>query len=69
VERSAQEKEKRWVSIIRVAEQLDATPKSIRTRLEKAARRGADGVIEAEVDGLRARKLGRVWKVQLGAWA
>jgi hypothetical protein len=42
---------------------------TLRRTLERAARRGADGIV-ARVDGVIGRKLGRAWRVWLGpAWA
>ena len=32
---------------------------------ERASQRSGDGVVEAELDGIKARKLGRLWKVRL----
>ena len=48
---------------------LDETPEALRKKFERAQRRGPDGVTEAEVSGVLARKFGRRWKVRLGpAW-
>lgn len=56
-----------WLSITNAAELLDVRPEALRRRIERAARLAADGVMEAEVDGVRARKLGRSWRVHLGS--
>jgi hypothetical protein len=46
------------------------SPGSLRKALERRARRTADGGVEAELDGLRARKLANRWLVSLGPyWA
>jgi hypothetical protein len=39
----------------------------LRRTLERKAVRTADGGVEASFDGVRARKLGRLWRVQLSA--
>lgn len=54
-----------WVSLVRAAQYLGESPASLRKKIERAARRGSDGVVEAEFDGIRARKLGRNWKVRM----
>jgi len=43
---------------------LGESPESLRKKLVRASRKTADGVVEAEFDGTRARKLGRIWKVR-----
>lgn len=59
-----------WLGIPRAAELLDEEPESLRKKLERVARKGADGQIESDLSGLRGRKLGRLWKVQIPAgWA
>ncbi len=48
---------------------LDITPAALLRALERAAHRAGDGGIEAELDGVRGRKLGRRWRVSLSeAW-
>jgi hypothetical protein len=48
---------------------LDLTPTALRGALERRAVRSGDGRVEAEVGGVRARKLGRLWRVQFDeAW-
>ena len=55
-----------WFSIRTVATVIGYEPVPLRRLIERHARKGPDGTIEAVVDGLRARKLGRTWRVQLG---
>lgn len=57
----------RWLCIARAASIIDSTPGALRRALERRARRDADGVVRAELDGIRARKLGGRWRVLLGA--
>jgi hypothetical protein len=54
---------KRWLSVANAAAYLDLTPSALRRTLERRAVRSGDGQVEAEVDGVRARKLGRLWRV------
>jgi hypothetical protein len=42
-------------------------PAALRKALDRRATRTADGGIEAELDGVHARKLGRLWRVALSA--
>lgn len=59
-----------WMSVRAAATMLGFTAVSLRRAIERNARRSVDGTIEASFDGLRARKLGRTWRVQLSdAWA
>lgn len=58
-----------WVSIEVAAGVLGITPDALRKSIDRRAKKMADGGIEAHVDGLRARKFGRRWKVQRdGVW-
>lgn len=58
-----------WVSVQTAAEILGLSAAALRKTLERRARRAADGAIEAELDGVRGRKLGRLWRVMLSsAW-
>jgi hypothetical protein len=60
----------RWTSVEGAAEVLGMTPGALRKLLERNARRSEDGVTEAHINGVRARKLGRLWRVSLSAaWA
>lgn len=56
----------RWLSVDSAAAVLDLTPSALRRALERRARVASDGAVVAEFDGVRARKLGRLWRVQLG---
>jgi integrase len=58
-----------WCSLPVAAEVLGMTPGALRKIVERNARPGQDGV-EAELNGVRARKLGRLWRVSLSsAWS
>lgn len=57
----------RWVSLPVAAEVLGMTAAALRKALDRKAMRTADGGIEAELDGVRGRKLGRLWRVTLSA--
>lgn len=52
-----------WVSVKTAAEFLDMSPEALRRALERHAVRAPDGVVEATIDGVLARKLGRSWRV------
>ena len=56
-----------WMSIDRAARLLDKTPEALRRAIERRARVGHDGLLEAAFDGVRARKLGGRWRVRLGS--
>ncbi|WP_437656593.1 hypothetical protein [Sorangium sp. So ce1182] len=56
-----------WLSVKTAAEFLDMSPDALRRALERHAVRAPDGGIEAEVDGVRARKFGRLWRVQFSS--
>lgn len=59
----------RWISLPSAADVLGLTADALRKTLDRRARKVADGGVEAEIDGVRARKLGRLWRVALGpAW-
>jgi hypothetical protein len=57
----------RWCSLAVAAEALGMTPGALRKILERNARPGPDGATEAQVSGVRARKLGRLWRVSFSA--
>ncbi len=58
-----------WLPLLTAAAHLGESADSLRKKLERASRRGPDGAIEAELDGIVARKLGRLWKLRLSdAW-
>lgn len=56
-----------WMSIQRAAAFLGLGAAALRRSLERHATPGRDGVTEAHVDGVHARKLGRLWRVRLSA--
>jgi hypothetical protein len=59
----------RWISLQSAADLLGLTPAALRKALDRRAARAVDGGIEAELDGVRGRKLGRLWRVALSpAW-
>jgi hypothetical protein len=59
----------RWLHLHVAAAMLDTKPATLRRAIERRARLGPDGVLEAFFDGLRARKLGGRWRVALSeAW-
>jgi hypothetical protein len=57
----------RWFTVRDAASALAITPDALRRSLERHATLAHDGGTEAHIDGLRARKFGRLWRVQLGA--
>jgi hypothetical protein len=58
-----------WVSVDVAAQHLGTSPDALRRMLERRAVKAADGGIEADVNGVRGRKLGRIWRVRLSeAW-
>ena len=59
----------RWMAVRDAANLLALTEEALRKALERAAVRAPDGGTEAHLDGVRGRKLGRRWRVQLSdAW-
>ena len=59
-----------WLSVRTAAERLGFSDGALRKLLERNAVRAADGGIEANVDGVRGRKLRRLWRVCLSpAWS
>jgi hypothetical protein len=56
----------RWFTVRAAAEILALTCEALRKQLERNARRAPDGGIEAELDGVRGRKFGRLWRVSFG---
>lgn len=54
-----------WISLAKAAQHLDESTPSLRKKLERAAVIAPDGVVEAELSGVRARKLGKMWKLRL----
>jgi len=58
-----------WVSIDKAAAHLGMNAAALRKTLERRAVRAADGATEAALDGVRARKFGRLWRVRFSeAW-
>jgi hypothetical protein len=55
-----------WHAVSEAAKHLAVTPSALRKQLERNAVKARDGGVEAEFDGVRARKLGRLWRVSLG---
>lgn len=53
-----------WVSIERAAAHLGLSEGALRKALERRAVRAGDGGTEALLDGVRARKFGRLWRVR-----
>jgi hypothetical protein len=58
-----------WYALREAADILDVSPEALRRQFERRVQRAADGVQEARVDGVRARKFGNRWRVSFGkAW-
>jgi hypothetical protein len=58
-----------WLSVAKAADLLDLSPTALRRTLERRTVRACDGGTEAHVDGVRARKFGRLWRVRFsGSW-
>lgn len=53
-----------WVSLRAAADFLSLEPGSLRRTFERRAKRVPDGGVEAELDGVVARKFGRLWRVR-----
>jgi len=59
----------RWYLLRDAANVLGLSPEALRKQFERKARRAPDGGVEAEVDGVPARKFANRWRVSLGeAW-
>ncbi|MDC3982418.1 hypothetical protein [Polyangium jinanense] len=56
-----------WGSIRTAAEFLGMSADALRRSIERHAVRAPDGGIESNIDGVRARKFGRLWRVQFSA--
>jgi hypothetical protein len=54
-----------WTNVATAARHLSMTPSALRRALERRAVRAPDGGTESTLDGVHARKLGRVWRVTL----
>jgi hypothetical protein len=59
----------RWYPLREAAVALGVSPDALRKQLERHVMRGKDGLVEARVDGVRARKFANRWRVSFGdAW-
>lgn len=56
----------RWLALVLAAPILGSTSGALRKLFERRAHKTASGLVEASVDGVRARKLGGRWRVLLG---
>lgn len=64
-----EELSKRWVSLKEAAAFLSLDAGALRKTLERRAMRAQDGGTEAALDGVRARKFGRLWRIRFSdAW-
>ena len=55
-----------WMSIEVAADRLGlSSPEALRKKLDRNVFKASDGVIESYIDGVRARKFGRSWRVLL----
>ena len=57
----------RWMSVEGAAAILGIPVITLRRTIERNARKGKDGSVEARVQGVTARKFGRLWRVFLDA--
>ena len=59
----------RWFPLRDAALTLGVSPDALRKQLERNVKRARDGGVEAQVDGLLARKFANRWRVSFGeAW-
>jgi hypothetical protein len=65
--RSASDRSSPWVSVDVAAHTLGMSSEALRKKLDRRSRPGPDGVVEADIDGVRARKFGRLWRVRFAA--
>lgn len=56
-----------WMTVAEAAPRLALSSKALRKALERRAHPDANGSLEASWDGITGRKLGRHWRVSLGA--
>jgi len=56
-----------WMAVEKAAALLDIPAVTLRRSLERSARKDAAGTVTARLDGIIARKLGRLWRVWLDA--
>jgi len=54
-----------WTSIEVAADRLGLTPEALRKKLDRRVFKASDGVVESQLDGVRARKFGHSWRVML----
>jgi hypothetical protein len=54
-----------WMRVDHAARVLDVNVITLRRAIERHARRDAEGRVHAAFDGVRARKLGRHWRILL----
>jgi hypothetical protein len=66
-ERSAPPSRASWMTVERAAEFLGLPVVTLRRSFERNARVNAEGGTVARVDGITARKIGRLWRVWLDA--
>ena len=57
----------RWLAVPEAAAILGTSKSALRRALERRAAPSPDGVTESNLDGVRGRKFGRMWRVWLGA--
>lgn len=56
----------RWYTLSDAAERLALSVDALRRQIERRAQRAPDGVIEANINSIRFRKFGRLWRVSFG---
>lgn len=56
----------RWFTLTEAAERLSMSVDALRRQIERRAKRAPDGGTEANIDSVRARKFGRLWRVSFG---
>ncbi len=61
------EKRASWVSVEVAAQTLGTSSEALRKKLDRNSAVAPDGVVEASIDGVRARKSGRLWRVSFSS--
>lgn len=56
----------RWHTVPDAAALLALSADALRKQIERRATRAPDGGIEANIDSVRARKFGKLWRVSFG---
>jgi hypothetical protein len=56
----------RWYTLGDAAELLSLSVDALRRQIERRAHRAPDGGTEADIDSVRARKFGHLWRVSFG---